>query len=304
MTAPTKGCALHGVPATHRCDGCDRLLCESCFEVGHRLLFCKHCGERALPLVDEGPANARVLARERIRKTPYSLQDALGYPFRGLGGFVYWATLLFVSVLAFSVAFAPRIMLIPVVVMVLVTIYLSPALSFQIVRSTSRFSDELPDWPDFTAPGNLGKVGAMLVLAVLAIVPAALLLSVAGCDNRLVAGDPECSLLVGAGLVVGLALFVPACGATASFGNSWLSIRWDLHARALLRTWQESVRIALMISGLYLVASALGFMLSALPVVGWLASLAVLVYTWFLAMHLIGLFVRHHEETLETVYYD
>ena len=38
--------------ATHRCDGCERLLCAECIEVGHRLLTCRHCGELAVPLAD------------------------------------------------------------------------------------------------------------------------------------------------------------------------------------------------------------------------------------------------------------
>ena len=42
-------CAAHPErAAVYECDGCGKLLCEECIEEGHRLLCCRHCGERAL----------------------------------------------------------------------------------------------------------------------------------------------------------------------------------------------------------------------------------------------------------------
>jgi DNA-directed RNA polymerase subunit RPC12/RpoP len=49
---PPQSCATHpAAAAVYRCDGCGRLLCPDCVQEGHRLLFCRHCRERALPLV-------------------------------------------------------------------------------------------------------------------------------------------------------------------------------------------------------------------------------------------------------------
>ena len=54
---PAGGCATHPTrAATFYCDGCGRRLCDECIESGHRLLFCRHCRERALPLAADGAA--------------------------------------------------------------------------------------------------------------------------------------------------------------------------------------------------------------------------------------------------------
>jgi len=67
MSATT--CSTHpATAAEYRYDGCELVLCDECIKVGHRLFFCRYCGERA----------------------PYSFQKALAYPFRGLGGYVFW----------------------------------------------------------------------------------------------------------------------------------------------------------------------------------------------------------------------
>jgi hypothetical protein len=192
----TPRCAAHAAAATHRCDGCGELLCEKCIEVGHRLLFCVLCGERATEL------------------------------------------------------------------------------------------------------------GALLVLVLMTMVPGVALVSLAGCDVGHVAAERRCVLLTGVGLLAGLMVLVPALGATASFGNSWLAVRWDLHLRAFARTWRDSTRLALGLAGLYLLGTALGRLFSFVPAVGGFLQLAIHVYAWFLGMHLVGLLVRRHEAELEPIYFD
>src|SRR3972149_4017283 len=81
--------------AAFRCDGCGRLLCAECVTEGHRLLFCKLCGERALPLEAEAPATVPERQRAAKIEAPYSLADALRYPFRGLGLYVYLGYIVF-----------------------------------------------------------------------------------------------------------------------------------------------------------------------------------------------------------------
>src|SRR6187549_3606594 len=50
-------CATHSqTVARFQCDGCGKLLCDACIEESHRLLLCRLCGERALPLAADAPA--------------------------------------------------------------------------------------------------------------------------------------------------------------------------------------------------------------------------------------------------------
>lgn len=281
------------------------MLCEECIEVGHRLLFCKHCGERALPLEEQGPENASELARELRRREPYNLRDALTYPLRGSGGYVFWATLASVAVLVLLYVLLPGLLgVIAAIPLLLLLVYLAPGYSFAIVRATAEGENELPDWPEWNDADRATELGAFLVLMLMTMLPAVGLVALAGCDVGYVAAAPRCVLLAGLGLMMGLFVLVPALGATASFGNSWLAVRWDLHLRAFLETWRDSARVGLMLTGLYLVGAALGRVLSVLPLVGGLVQLAIHVYAWFLGMHLIGLLVRRHEDTLEAIYYD
>ncbi|MEJ2085409.1 MAG: B-box zinc finger protein, partial [Acidobacteriota bacterium] len=91
-TADAHTCERHPeTTASFQCDGCGKYLCSECAEEGHRLFFCALCGERALPLEAEAPATTPEHKRVGKRDAPYSLQEALLYPFRGLGGYVYWS---------------------------------------------------------------------------------------------------------------------------------------------------------------------------------------------------------------------
>lgn len=300
---PQPSCSTHQAAATHRCDGCERFLCEECIDVGHRLLFCVHCRERALPLEEEASANALELSRERARQAPYSLKDALVYPFRGLGAFVFWGTVVFFGGLNLVEAVFPPAWLITLVLRLLILI-MAPGLSLAIVRNTAQGNNELPDWPDWGELGErMSELFAMLVLGFMALVPAIFLIQMARCEVGLIMAEPGCVLLMGLGLLLGMFLWVPACGAVATFGNTWLSIRWDLHVRALGKIWRDSARIAFGVAGVYLAGAVVGWLLSWLPLVGGLAVLVTNVYAWFVGMHLIGLLMRQHEPELEPIYF-
>jgi hypothetical protein len=299
----TPRCAAHAAAATHRCDGCGELLCEKCIEVGHRLLFCVLCGERALPLEERGPESAPELAKVHRRREPYHLRDALRYPLRGFGGYVFWATLATLAVLLLAWALAPGVLGLVALSLLIFLLLLVPGLSFAIVRATAEGENELPDWPEWSGE-RATELGALLVLVLMTMVPGVALVSLAGCDVGHVAAERRCVLLTGVGLLAGLMVLVPALGATASFGNSWLAVRWDLHLRAFVRTWRDSTRLALALTGLYLLGAALGRVLSPLPLLGGLLQLAIHVYAWFLGMHLVGLLVRRHEAELEPIYFD
>src|ERR1700720_3735491 len=63
----SQNCVAHpGVAATFQCDGCGRLLCSACVEQGHRLLFSRHCRERALPLDASLPAALAAAGRDGV----------------------------------------------------------------------------------------------------------------------------------------------------------------------------------------------------------------------------------------------
>lgn len=250
---------------------------------------------------------ASELARERQHRLPYTPRDVLVYPFRGQGAYVFWGAVLTFGTLEVIGSVVSNFLLLVLVIAValVIVLLLAPGLSFAIVRSTSRGSDQLPDWPDLNEQGErVEELLAVLVLGMLAILPAAALVAGTDCVGGVVAAHPGCLLLMGSGLLLGVSVSVPACGATASFGNNWLAVRWDLHLRAFIRTWRESARIALVLSGLYLAGAALAWALSVVPLIGDLLRLTVYVYAWLLGMHLIGLHVRRHETELESIYFE
>lgn len=303
-------CQTHSAKlAKHRCDGCGKLLCDDCFEVGHRLLICKHCGERALPLEGAGPSTSKELARDRLRNTAYSHREALRYPLRGQGIYIGVGAIAYLAVLRGMIWIAPitGLGMIPLALMFLmlglVFATLAAGLSFAIVRSTAEGGTEVPDWPDFTDFGErVRELLAAMVLGFMSALPAILLIRWSECGMGLLAADPKCLLLLGVGLLLGLPLWIPAFGAVGLFGEPLLSIRWDLHLRALKITWSDTMRIAVALVGLHLAAGLVSGILSILPLVGWLGALSIDVYAWFAGLHFIGLLMRKHEDELEPLY--
>lgn len=296
-------CSSHaGSLAAYHCDGCGRLLCEECIEIGHRLFFCHYCGERALPLAEEDARDAVELSRQRSERKPSSIRDALAYPFRGLGGYVFWGTFAVLGAFLVIESVAPLGFLVLLVPRVLVAVLL-PGLLFAIVRSTARGEEELPDWPDWFDGERLREFVSALVVSLFTLLPAILLLTVAGCGAvALLSGGVLCWLLLAVGLGIGLLIWIPAFAAVAAFGPGLLSLRLDLHVRAFFATRVETVRVGLLMLGLGLAGEIVALVLSPVPLVGAFAALGIDLYALFVGTHLIGLLLRRHERVLEPIY--
>ena len=297
------GCSAHPVkPAAYRCDDCERLLCEECIDEGHRLLFCRHCGERALPLVDSEAATSVDLSRQRAVRMEYTRKEAMAYPFRGLGGYVFWG--LFAVLAAFRAIeavtpFAGLALLVP---RFLIGV-LMPGLLFSIVRTTARGEMELPDWPDWVDGERMREFVSAFMLGVFTLLPAGLLFLMAGCGvEELLYGGLGCWALIFVGLGIGFLIWIPSFAAVAAFGPGMLVLRLDLHVRAFFATHRETVRVALLTIGLTLAGGIVTLVLTPVPLLGGLAALWIDLYAMFVSTHLIGLLLRKHERDLEPIY--
>ncbi len=293
-------CTTHpDAAAEFRCDGCARALCTACVEEGHRLLFCVHCRERALPLAAEAAATAPARRREELLNRPYSIADALRYPFRGAGRFMLPAYVATLTVAGFVPGCG-------IVVAALVALLL-PGLLFEIVRTTAAGDDVLPDWPDFSDPFARFKEWLWLMaIAVVAALPALFLFRVTGCDaSRLLLGDGRgaCWLALFGGLALGLLFAVFALGATGCYSSGWLVWRLDLHLQAMLSPVGVPALATAGLVALLLVTSQLAALaLRGLPLVGGLVEQAIFGYSLFLAPHLIGLLFRRQAARLDPLY--
>src|SRR6185503_4372778 len=154
MARAASFCAAHPqTVARFQCDGCHKLLCDACIEESHRLLLCRLCGERALPLEASAPATTteRHLAARPSMQGRYSLGQALLYPFRGSGLFLFIASLLTAGVVTFLARFGlgcfPLFLWICWVSLLI-------GIQFKIVESTAKWENELPDWPEYFSIGE------------------------------------------------------------------------------------------------------------------------------------------------------
>jgi hypothetical protein len=300
-----KRCAAHPEqPAVYVCDGCQKLLCEECMEEGHRLLFCRHCGEMAVPLAAGAPVTSTELAKERKITAAYSLTDALAYPFRGLGLYLFAGYVLLLMV--FNLAGGlPGVGCLVFVFQVLILLIL-PGFLFAIVRTTAEGDTELPDWPDFSEYGQrLGEWFSFLLVMVMAALPTWLLLWLGGCGlGDLVSGGwgLDCWALLALGMVIGVVLWVPGVGSVGAYGSGWLGWRADLHFKALINVWGDAWITVALLAGLWLVSLVLRVILAFLPVLGVISSIAVGAYTLFVGAHLIGLLFRRNTKMLEAIY--
>ncbi len=206
-------CVQHPeVPAVYYCDGCRQLLCGECIEESHALLLCRLCGERALPLDEEGPANTSELHEERVLTAPYSFQDALFYPFRGTGRYLFVVTLL-----SFFACWVLSFFCLGGLAYGILWLLIA-GLQFKIVRSTAAGDNQLPDWPDFTDFGGLGAdLATWLVINLLQFMPVVFyLFGRAGADpvNR---PDPLVALAIAALGWVGTAVALMGFGAAGNY---------------------------------------------------------------------------------------
>lgn len=295
-------CARHPErPAAFVCDGCAKTLCEECVEEGHRLLFCRLCGERALPLATRGPASTPAYERQRRLLASYGLREALGYPLRGLGRYLFFGWVA-VSVLQGAgpvLGFWPW-------VLGLFALALAPGLLLAIVRTSMEGATELPDWPDFFDFGDrLSELGAFVLLAAVCLLPAIGLLAVSGCGARgVLAGEwgLACWLAVFAGIVVGVVLEFGGLATVAVTQSAWSALRLDLHLRFLRATAPESLRTAGGIAALFVASELLQLLLRPLPLAGAIGAASVGTYAALLAPHLLGLVLRRQMTAVEAVY--
>ena len=244
-------CANHPeVPASHRCDDCARLWCVDCLDQGHRLLTCPDCGELALPIERSAARTTREVERQRVRERPYTLVDALVYVFRGRGLWIFGSYLGLLVVLALISIFPVigSFACLATIILVGAVLILVPGALFSIVRSTAKGDDELPDWPDFSEFGErLGEIFDFVVLGLVSALPLVGLVKLAGCDGwgRFTG---ECWPVIILGWLLSMVIWVPAFGAVALFQEGWLTIRLDLHLRAVFQGGVELLGTALLVT--------------------------------------------------------
>ncbi|MCP4658809.1 MAG: hypothetical protein GY856_25640 [bacterium] len=292
-------CAQHPqVAAIYRCAGCSRHLCEQCIEESHALLLCRLCGEQALPLAGDHPATTKALRKERALTAPYSFREALLYPFRGTGLYLYLAALAFLTVLwflRFLIVFGLFIMIFNAVFWLLVV-----GLQFRIVRSTAEGDNELPDWPDFTQIGGLlldllTWTGIHLML--LGLLTVYFMVGLALEPNYLF------SLGLAVCLWLGTALAVMAYGAAGNFTRLKV-LSFHNHVRGFLAAGSDAVVATNMVFGVGAVTLVLRLILElTIPLLGGALSCAIEIYWLFTLPHLSGLVFRRHSETMERFYW-
>lgn len=308
-------CATHPeAAAAFRCDGCGQLLCAECAQQGHRLVFCRLCGERALPLdgrgeVAEAPRDIMDRRRATIARSAsgYGLAEALGYAFRGAGGQVYLAFVATLTVLDFVATLLPLVGGCIVGIPWALILLILPAFLFRIANSTAQGNDELPDWPH---PDVWDLFRAALLFAFVVFVcllPMFLFLQVPGCGPIAILSGTSadlgiCLLAMALGLLVAVAMWIPAFGAVSLYDTFLAALRIDLHLRALAVAPRELVvtvpLLALLLLGRVVMPTLLGF----LPWIGAILGHAVVGYTLFTGAHLVGLYFRRHWSELEELY--
>jgi hypothetical protein len=302
----SQSCATHpGAAAAFRCDGCGRLLCSDCVEQGHRLIFCRHCRERALPLDPTLPATVPALRRAAARSRPTGWLAALRYPLRGQGSGLFWVYL--ALLVAFRlVAAVPGLWLLVYLFRVGIAL-LVPGLLYAIVRRTAEGDDELPDWPDFAdGEERLREVLTFLGTMLVAFLPAALALHFSSCDlldlPGAAGGAARCRVALAAGLLLGLPLAVPMFGSLAIHENIDLLFRLDLHVRALVATGLDGLGAVLLTYAVLGASRLLGLALGGFPLLGFALGPGVAAYGSFVGAHVVGLMFRKHAPALDAIY--
>lgn len=310
-----RACARHpAAAAAHRCDGCGELLCAECVEEGHRLLFCRLCGERALPLDDDGrpaaaPRNIVERRRAAVARSAvgYGFAEALAYPFRGYGAYGFWGFVVLLVVLdlverAFPLGLGGLATWVPRVLIVL----LLPAFLFAIANSTARGQNELPDWPDFDFWSLVRSLFLFLLATAVSLLPLLALAWLADCGPlALLAGESSlgfCLLVAAVGALLAVALWIPAFGSTALYDTFGAFYRLDMHVPALLVAPAEAAATTALLALLLVLRAVLPALFSLVPLVGGILGAAVAAYTLFTGAHLVGVYFRRHWGELETLY--
>jgi len=297
---PAEACAQHPeTPALFRCDGCDQLLCQECVKEGHVLLFCSLCGERALPLQSDQPVTTKARIRDEAIRRPYSLREALLYPFRGLGLYLFISTLVVFGIVSFLASWTCAGL-----ILFLVVFSLMVALQFKIVRSTAEGENELPDWPDyFSFLERLADLLTYVFNGILNVAPIGLFVLVFGASGLLTL-QPSLFFWMGFAvcLWVGTAMMVFAYGAAGTYGLV-VSVRLVAHFQAFRATGSDAVTVTNLVFSMQALIFGLKVLLEgAVPFLGGALAGAVGVYWFFTGPHLAGLLFRRNRQALDRLY--
>jgi hypothetical protein len=301
--ASTQVCAVHPAAAAgFRCDGCGRLLCAGCVEKGHRLLFCRLCRERALPLDPRLPATTTSLHRALTRLQPFRWSAAFGYPFQGSG--IFWMYFGLLVVLEIAGSF-PVFALAAVMVRLLVAC-LIPGVLFAIILRSAEGDNDLPDWPDYSDMGERFREVLMFLGTCFVVLLPAILATVL-CANQfgvLFGGSPMtlCLLLGAAGLLLGLLVAVPMIGSLALYEHLDLFFRLDLHLRALRVAGAEGLGIIGLFFGVLILSRVLAAILGSQPLLGGALSGAMAAYGSFVGAHLVGWLFLRNRDAFDAIY--
>lgn len=315
-------CAQHtDVPASYRCDGCGKTLCEECVEQSHALFMCRLCGELALPLGAAGPGSApgepasrapssrpltpRILRERRRREASYSLQEALLYPFRGTGLYLYIGTVLILGVLwAVGLVAGCASLILRAGLWGLIV-----GLQFKIVRSTAEGDNEIPDWPDFTDIGTMIRDFATWIaihsLQIMAMMVYGAILGASLLGGLFGAGEPKLFtwLVFAAFWWVAIAYTLMAFGAAGNYTRVH-ALFVHQHIPCFLACGADAVKITNLAFGFGAVVLVLRTAFeSSVPLLGGVLSSLLGMYWVFLVPHLAGLLFRRHYDAMEARYW-
>lgn len=301
MSVPT--CSVHaGVAAAYRCEGCERALCTQCVQSSHALLLCKSCGERALPLTEAHGATVREVQVQEAAGRPYALPEAFRYPFRGMGRYMFAATLVSMAFVNFLLLFGWGCL--PLVVAALFGTLLI-ALQFKIADTSARGDTELPDWPEYLAVGHrLIDVLTYGFLFFVQFAPLIAYLFLSGGFDKVVSTEPSFPFWLGFVVFAwaGAGVWVVAFGAAGHYGRG-SALRLDLHVRALMTAKRDALLFANIVFplgvGFLLVRVLLGVQL---PLVGSMLAGVLGAYWLFVSAHLAGLIVRRNLRQFDAIY--
>ena len=295
-----QACAQHpDVGAAFRCDGCGKLLCDNCIKKGHALLFCSQCGERALPLGEGQPATVKEVARRQAISRPYSFVQALSYPFRGVGLYMFLAALVSLAFVSFLLQYSGGCYS---MILAAGLWSLMIGLQFKIVRSTAEGDDDLPEWPEYMDWGErIGDIFIYLVIAVLQFLPvvAYTLLNM----GKVLTPEPSLAFWAGFALLawLGTALGTVAWGAAGRFDRTSV-FRIDLHLKALKIGGADSVTATNLVFAVSVLLFVVRALLQQVPYVGAAVAGILGAYWTFTSAHLAGVLFRRHILELEKVY--
>lgn len=292
-------CSTHPErPALYACEECGRSLCGECVDEGHRLLFCRHCGERAVPLAAEAAATAPERQRAARRAAPWTMRDALVWPLAGEGKYLIGAYALVLALnrlpvigcLGALVAFA--------------ALLLFPGLMLSAARSTADGDLSPPDWPDWMDTGaRASEIVAFLFVWLVSLLPTLVLLRLGGCleVSAWADGAAHCRLLVGLGMVLAAPQVLSGIAVVAYLASAGAALRIDLQLRLLIATAPLSLAMAGAVAGVVLVGQLVSALVIGLPLVGGALDGAVTAYSLLLIAHFAGLLLRRHPEAATAI---